>query len=137
MNNRLNFMFLKAFSHINSLLFLLKNGIIFIVVDLIIINKILFGKGLEINLPISKIFIPAIVVPQIIFYGLISLDTLPYHLGYIVKILLVFYAGDELKLILIKGQGIVNICSDIVALLIFITIFSVLNIQALKKYRKI
>jgi ABC-2 type transport system permease protein len=82
-------------------------------------------------------FIPAIVVPQIFFSGLISLDTLPYHLGYIAKILPVFYACDGLKLILIKGQGIDNIWPDIVALLIFITIFSVLNIQALKKYRKI
>jgi ABC-2 type transport system permease protein len=82
-------------------------------------------------------FIPAIVVPQIFFSGLISLDTLPYHLGLLAKILPVFYACDGLKLILIKGQGIVSIWPDIVALLIFIVIFSVLNIKALKKYRKI
>jgi ABC-2 type transport system permease protein len=82
-------------------------------------------------------FIPALVVPQIFFSGLISLDTLPYHLGLLSKIFPVFYACDGLKLILIKGQGIVDIWPDIVALLIFITLFSALNIQALKKYRRI
>jgi ABC-2 type transport system permease protein len=82
-------------------------------------------------------FIPAIVVPQIFFSGLISLDTLPYHLGLLAKIFPVFYACDGLKMILIKGQGIGYILPDIMALLVFITLFSALNIQALKKYRKI
>jgi ABC-2 type transport system permease protein len=82
-------------------------------------------------------FIPALVVPQIFFSGLISLDTLPYHLGLLAKIFPVFYACDGLKMILIKGQGIASIWPDIMALFIFITLFSALNIQALKKYRRI
>jgi len=82
-------------------------------------------------------FIPIIVVPQIFFSGLISLDTMPYNLGVLSKVLPVFYACDGLKSVLIKGQGFSFISTDILALIIFISIFSFLNIRALKKYRKI
>lgn len=82
-------------------------------------------------------FIPVVVVPQIFFSGLISLDTLPYHLGQLAKIMPVYYACDALKAIIVKGFGVGEVINDIVALSIFILLFFVLNIIALKKYRKI
>ena len=82
-------------------------------------------------------FIPVIVIPQIFFSGLISLDTLPYHLGILSKVMPVYYACNALKDIVIKGAGLGETLPDILALLIFIGLFFVLNIIALKKYRRI
>jgi len=82
-------------------------------------------------------FIPVVVIPQIFFSGLISLDTLPYHLGVVSKIMPVFYACDALKTITIRGEGLSAVLPDIWALLIFIGLFFVMNIMALKKYRRI
>jgi ABC-2 type transport system permease protein len=82
-------------------------------------------------------FIPVVVIPQIFFSGLISLDTLPYHLGLLAKIMPVFYACDALKAITIKGYDLSGVTNDILALLIFIGLFFILNIFALKKYRRI
>ena len=82
-------------------------------------------------------FIPIIVIPQIFFSGLISLDTLPYHLGILAKIMPVYYACDALNAIIIKGFTLKEVTSDIVALIIFMGIFFLLNIFALKKYRRI
>jgi ABC-type multidrug transport system, permease component len=82
-------------------------------------------------------FLPVIVIPQIFFSGLISLDTLPYHLGYLSKIMPVYYACDALSQIIIKGFGLEEVVWDIIALLTFIVIFFILNIIALKKYRRL
>lgn len=82
-------------------------------------------------------FIPVIIIPQIFFSGLISLDTLPYHLGYLSKIMPVYYACDALNEIIIKGKGLGDLGIQIIALLTFILLFFILNIIALKKYRKI
>ena len=82
-------------------------------------------------------FIPVIVIPQIFFSGLISLDTLPYHLGLLAKVMPVYYACHALKEITIKGAGFAEVMPEILALLIFIGLFFVLNIFALKKYRRI
>ncbi len=82
-------------------------------------------------------FIPVVVIPQIFFSGLISFDTLPYHLGYLAKILPVYYACDALKAIIIKGFGLSEVLPQVTALLTFIILFFILNILALKKYRKI
>lgn len=82
-------------------------------------------------------FIPVVVIPQIFFSGLISLDTLPYHLGLLAKIMPVYYACDALKAVTINGAQISELTTDILALLLFIGFFFVLNIFALKKYRRI
>lgn len=82
-------------------------------------------------------FLPIIVIPQIFFSGLISLETLPYHLGYLAKIMPVYYACDALNEIIIKGRGLVDVVAQMIALLTFILLFFILNIMALKKYRRI
>jgi ABC-2 type transport system permease protein len=82
-------------------------------------------------------FIPLIVIPQIFFSGLISLDTIPYHLGVLAKIMPVYYACDALKAIINKGATLSEVAMELLALLVFIGVFFVLNIFALKKYRRI
>lgn len=82
-------------------------------------------------------FLPVVVIPQIFFSGLISLDTIPYHLGYLAKIMPVYYACDALNEIIIKGRGLDEVGYQIIALLTFILLFFILNTIALKKYRRI
>lgn len=83
-------------------------------------------------------FIPIVVIPQIFFSGLISLDTLPYHLGELAKVMPVYYACSALKEVIIKGSDLSGkALSDVIALLIFVALFFVLNIFALKKYRRL
>lgn len=82
-------------------------------------------------------FIPVVVIPQIFFSGLISLDTLPYHLGALAKIMPVYYACDALNSVIIKGYGLKDVVPQIVALLTFMVLFFMLNVIALKKYRRI
>ena len=82
-------------------------------------------------------FIPVVIIPQIFFSGLISLDTLPYHLGLVSKIMPVYYACSALKTVMITGGGFGDIWRDILALFCFILLFFFMNILALKKYRKI
>ncbi|MGE4353412.1 MAG: ABC transporter permease [Oscillospiraceae bacterium] len=82
-------------------------------------------------------FIPVAIIPQIFFSGLISLDTLPYHLGTVAKIMPVYYACDALKTITIRGGTLENVIPDLLALLVFIALFFMLNILSLKKFRRI
>ncbi len=82
-------------------------------------------------------FIPVVVIPQIFFSGLISLDTLPYHLGLVSKIMPVYYACSALKTVMITGGGFADIWQDVLALFAFILLFFFMNILVLKKYRKI
>jgi ABC-2 type transport system permease protein len=49
----------------------------------------------------------------------------------------VYYACSALKAITIKGADLSGVTMDILALLIFIGLFFLLNIFALKKYRRI
>lgn len=82
-------------------------------------------------------FIPVIIIPQIFFSGLISLHTIPYHLGVLAKIMPVYYACDALNGIIIKGLKLGDLYMQVIALLTFIVLFFILNIIALKKYRRI
>ncbi len=82
-------------------------------------------------------FIPIIVIPQIFFSGLISLDTIPLHLGYLSRIMPVYYASDALKSICVRGETCADISYDILALVVFIVFFFLMNTLLLKKYRNI
>ncbi|MFA9465034.1 MAG: ABC transporter permease [Velocimicrobium sp.] len=82
-------------------------------------------------------FIPIIVIPQIFFSGLITLDTIPLHLGYLSRVMPVYYASDALKSICIRGKSCVDVSADILALIIFIVLFFICNTLLLKKYRSI
>ena len=82
-------------------------------------------------------FIPVVVIPQIFFSGLFSIDTLPYHLGALARIMPIYYACSALKTVMVMGGGLNDIWPELLALLLFILVFFCINILALKKYRKI
>lgn len=82
-------------------------------------------------------FIPLIIVPQIFFSGIIPLDTMAKGVQAISYILPLKYAGDALSGVVMSGDGFVKILPEIGILLLFLVVLTILNIQGLKKYRKV
>ncbi|KRL00928.1 ABC transporter permease [Liquorilactobacillus capillatus] len=82
-------------------------------------------------------FIPLIVVPQIFFSGLISLDSMPNWIRIISYIIPLKYSGDAVNLIIMKGTPLMDLFFDISILLVFLVVLTILNIEGLKRYRKV
>ena len=82
-------------------------------------------------------FIPLVVIPQIFFSGLISLDSMANWVKGIAHIFPLSYGGEALTNIMIKGQGWQDNEFDLGMLVIFIIGFTILNIIGLKRYRKV
>ncbi|WP_286137169.1 ABC transporter permease, partial [Philodulcilactobacillus myokoensis] len=114
--------------------------------SMIIINVLLALVALTIGLLLSTLttsdfqmmqFIPVIVVPQLLFSGLVSLDSMGKWVQDITYIFPLRYAGDALNGIVMSGESLGHFGGDIIALLIFIIIFTVANVLSLKRYRKV
>ncbi|MVX66232.1 ABC transporter permease [Clostridium chromiireducens] len=82
-------------------------------------------------------FIPIIVVPQVFFSGLFDLSTMSTWLQSFGHFMPLWYSADALRNIMIRGKGWSDISFDVLILLLICIFFMVLNILALKKYRKI
>lgn len=82
-------------------------------------------------------FIPIIVVPQVFFSGLFDLSTMPGWLQSFGKFMPLWYSADALRNIMIRGKGLEDILFDAFILVFICIIFTLANILALKKYRKI
>ncbi|GAA0738281.1 ABC transporter permease [Clostridium oceanicum] len=82
-------------------------------------------------------FIPAVVIPQIFFSGIISIDNMAPWLQKLCNVIPLYYIGDALKKVIIKGENFSSIQFDLSILLVFAIIFTGLNILGLKKYRKV
>lgn len=82
-------------------------------------------------------FIPVILIPQIFFSGLIPLDTIPYGLGNLKYLTAAYYGCSTLQPVIIYGKGISEIWITLVELLGFIGGLFILNVLALRKYRRI
>ncbi len=82
-------------------------------------------------------FIPIIVVPQIFFSGLFDLSTMPTWLQSFGHFMPLWYSADALRNIMIRGKGWSDILFDAFILILICIIFTLANILALKKYRKI
>lgn len=82
-------------------------------------------------------FIPIVVVPQIFFSGLFNLETIAEWLSWISHLTPLYYAADALRNVMVRGYGWESIYPDLLALAGFSLLFIVINITALRKYRKI
>lgn len=80
-------------------------------------------------------FIPIIVLPQILFSGIIPLESMANWIQGIAKLMPLYYASDALKKVIIMGNNFGQIQFDLFILLIFSVIFTTLNILGLKRYR--
>jgi ABC-2 type transport system permease protein len=82
-------------------------------------------------------FIPLIIVPQVFFSGLFSLDTMSVYLRWIGVVMPLKYGADALRNIMIRGAGWDRIWLDVLVLGTFTICFMILNILAMRKHRKI
>jgi ABC-2 type transport system permease protein len=82
-------------------------------------------------------FIPLVVVPQIFFSGLFNLETMAEWLRSLSIVMPLTYGADALREIMIRGNGWEEIALDVYVLLGFSLLFMVLNVIALKKYRRL
>ena len=109
----------------------------------IVINILVAFAALSMGLFISTFansefqmmqFIPLIIVPQVFFSGIIPLENMNSWLANIGYIFPLRYAGDALTKVIVKGQGIETFGVELLVLVLFIVLFTVLNILGLKKY---
>ncbi len=80
-------------------------------------------------------FIPLVVVPQVFFSGLFSIEAMPNWLQKVSLVMPLTYAGEAMKDIMIRGKGLEEIVGNVLLLFGFSLLFILLNIRALKKYR--
>jgi len=114
--------------------------------NVILINLILALVALSLGTLLSAFassefqmvqFIPIVIVPQVFFSGIFQLDGMATWLQALAKIMPIHYAADALIGVMYKGEGLTEISKNLYILLLFAAIFIVLNIFALKRYRKI
>ncbi|WP_148631370.1 ABC transporter permease [Bacillus sp. E214] len=82
-------------------------------------------------------FIPIIIVPQIFFSGIFSIEGMADWLQVFANFMPLYYAADALKGVMYEGLSLSEISSNLYILLSFAAVFIVLNLFALKKYRKL
>ncbi len=79
-------------------------------------------------------FIPVVVVPQVFFTGLFDLSPAWEVVGHFMPL---YYVADALKQVMLRGGGISSIAVDLSVLAGCCIIFVMINIQLLKKHRRI
>ncbi|WP_195236958.1 ABC transporter permease [Romboutsia sp. 1001285H_161024_C4] len=82
-------------------------------------------------------FIPIIIVPQIFFTGIIPVESMANWLQVLSRFTPLYYGSNALSGVVLKGYTFNDIYMDIIILLLFAIILSLLNIVGLKRYRKI
>ncbi|MBC3796492.1 ABC transporter permease [Acetobacterium tundrae] len=82
-------------------------------------------------------FIPVVLIPQIFFSGLIPIDTIPFGLGNLCYFTPIYYGCTALEMIMIQGKGFLEIWPWLVGSVLFIGVLFLVNVMALKKYRRL
>ena len=82
-------------------------------------------------------FIPLVVVPQVFFSGLFSIETMAEWLQPLSIIMPLTYGGEAIRDVMIQGDGWNDIYGNVLVLIGFSLLFMILNVLALKKHRKL
>ncbi|UYX01238.1 ABC transporter permease [Lacticaseibacillus paracasei] len=82
-------------------------------------------------------FIPLIVVPQIFFAGLVPVDGMASWLQAIAHIMPLYYGANALTAVVTKGAGLGDIGVNLLILVGFMVVLTMLNIVGMKRYRKV
>ncbi|MFP7300066.1 ABC transporter permease [Neobacillus niacini] len=82
-------------------------------------------------------FIPIAIIPQVFFAGIFPFESMAGWMQVLAKCMPMYYGGNALVEVMYKGAGFNAISDELLVLLGFALVFIVLNIVALKKYRKI
>ena len=129
-----------------SAIYLLKIEVAGSLVYVIIVNMLLALGALALGMLLSTAaksefqvmqFIPLVIIPQMFFSGIVSVENMGKVAVYISKVLPVTYSGDGLSKIILEGKTLLDIKGDIIILTIFFVVLITLNIIGLKRYRKV
>ena len=129
-----------------SSIYLLNIEVVGSLYYVIIVNVLLAMVALTLGLLLSTIaksefqimqFIPIVVIPQMFFSGIVSVESMGKIAVYISKILPVTYASDGLSKIILEGKNLVEVKHDVIVLIVFCVVLIALNIIGLKRYRKV
>lgn len=82
-------------------------------------------------------FIPVAIIPQVFFAGIFPVESMAGWMQVIAKCMPMYYGGSALVDVMYKGLGFSSIRFELTVLAGFALVFILLNIVALKKYRKI
>jgi ABC-2 type transport system permease protein len=82
-------------------------------------------------------FIPIAIIPQVFFAGIFPFESMAGWMQVLAKCMPMYYGGSALVEVMYKGSGLGAITDELLVLLGFALVFIVLNVVALKKYRKI
>lgn len=82
-------------------------------------------------------FIPLVIVPQVLFAGLIPIQSMNTGLQYFAHIMPLFYTGNAMQSVMIKGFGIDDVYLDLCILFAIFVVLLILNIFGMKRYRKV
>lgn len=81
--------------------------------------------------------IPIVIVPQVFFSGLFSVDNMAPWMRELSKVIPLTYGADALRNVMIRGKGLADIYPDLLVLLGLSVCFMIANVIALRKYRRI
>lgn len=82
-------------------------------------------------------FIPLVIVPQVFFSGLFSLEAMAPWLQKLSYFMPLYYGADAMRGVMIRGEGWTDISWNVGILLGLSLLFALLNILALRKHRAI
>lgn len=114
--------------------------------NVLLINVLMAAVALTMGLFISTFaasefqmmqFIPIVAIPQIFFSGIIPVDQMAGWLQGIGHIMPLYYGANAMSDVVTKGFNITQIWPNILALLLFATLFLVLNLNAMRRYREV
>jgi ABC-2 type transport system permease protein len=114
--------------------------------NVVIINLTLALVALSLGILLSSFansefqmmqFIPIAIIPQVFFAGIFPFESMAGWMQVLAKCMPMYYGGNALVDVMYKGLGLSDIRNDLFVLLGFALVFIVLNVIALKKYRKI
>lgn len=114
--------------------------------NMFIINILLSFVALGLGLLLSTFvnsefqmiqFIPLVIIPQIFFSGMLKVDAMEPWLQWIAPIMPLYYAGNTMIDVVLKGFTFSEIITPLLILILFIIIFVTLNIIGMRRYRKV
>ena len=114
--------------------------------NVIIVNVVLALVALAFGILLSTLaksefqmmqFIPLIILPQLFFSGIIPLDSMGEWVSILGKFLPLTYSGNAMSQIILYGRNLGDVLLNIVILLLFLIILTILNIVGLRRYRKV
>lgn len=78
-----------------------------------------------------------VVIPQILLSGMFDLSQTPTWMQTLSRLFPITYGADAMRDVMLRGKDFAGISTDLAVLWGFISAFFVLNVLALKKYRRI